>query len=159
DGSRVITIDTGGVGKVRELATGQVRDLAMGYSWSVLDAGVNGRGEVAVAFFDGTLQRYRLADGRPVPNSRHKVGAEGWQPRFDADAVLVTGLHAETARVWEVDGGQPFAPVLRHGGTATCSALATGGRRLLVGTHDGSVRLWDLALSRAEQPTIAIWRG
>jgi WD40 repeat protein/tetratricopeptide (TPR) repeat protein len=159
DGSRAITIDRGGVGKVRELATGQVRDLVVGYGWPPLDAAVNGRGEVAVAFYDGTVQRYRLADGRPVPGSLHKVGAEGWQPRFDADAVLVTGLYEETARAWEADGGQPLAPVLRHGGTVTCSAPAAGGRRLLVGTHDGSVRLWDLALTRAERPTIAIWKG
>jgi WD40 repeat protein len=159
DGGRAITIDTGGVGKVRELATGQVRDLAVGYDRQPLDAAVNGRGEVAVAFADGAVQRYRLADGRPAPGSLHRVGAAGWQPRFDADAVLVTGLHEETARVWEVDGGQPLAPVLRHGGTVTGSAPAADGRRLLVGTHDGSVRLWDLALTRAEQPTIAVWKG
>jgi WD40 repeat protein len=160
DGSRTITLDTGGLGKVREAATGRVRDLAVGSGEFPLDAAFNGRGEVALAFADGTVQRYRLADGQPVPGSRHQLGAEGWNPRFDADAVLLTGLSTEgTARVWEADGGQPVTPVLRHGGTLTCAAFAADGRRLLVGAHDGSVRVWDLALSRAGQPRATIYNG
>jgi WD40 repeat protein len=160
DGGRAITIDTNGSGKVRDLATGRDRDLALGSGELPLDATFNGRGEVAVAFYDGTVQRYRLADGWPVPGSRHKVGAEGWSPRFDANAVLVTGLDKEgTARVWEADSGQPITPVLRHGGTLTCSAFAADGRRLLVGAHDGSVRVWDLALAHADQPRATLYNG
>jgi WD40 repeat protein len=159
DGTRAITIDAGAVGKVCEVATGRAQDLAVGYGWRPLDAAVNGRGEVAVAFYDGQIGRCRLADGKPVESSFHKVGSEGWRPRFDADAVFLTGLTEEAARVWEVDGAQPFTPALRHGGAVTCSAFAAEGRRLLVGTDDGSLRVWDLASARAEVPLIGIWNG
>jgi WD40 repeat protein/tetratricopeptide (TPR) repeat protein len=155
DGDRAITTDTGGTGKVREVVTGKAWDLAVGHRWRPLDAAWDGYGRVALAFYDGAVQRYGPADGKPVPDSFHQVGAEGWVPLFDADAVLVTGLgQGGTARVWEVAGGDAVAPVLRHGGTLTCSAFASGGRRLLTGSDDGSVRVWDLAPTGAEPPGV-----
>jgi WD40 repeat protein len=153
DGGRALTVDVGGHGQVRDLATGKTRDLTVSYGWEPLDAAFNDRGEVALAFYDGAVQRYRLADGRPVPGSLHKVGPEGWMPRFDADGVLLSGLDpGGAARVWEADSGQPVSPVLRHGSTLSRCAFAAGGRRLLVAAHDGSVRVWDLALASADQP-------
>jgi WD40 repeat protein len=160
DGGRAITIDTDGAAKVREVATGKEWDLTLGYGGDPLDAGFTVRGEVAVAFADGAVQRYRLADGQAVPNSVYRLGAEGWRSRFDADAVFLTGLDQEgTARVWDVEDGRPVSPALRHGAVPTGSVLTTGGRRLLVGADDGSVRLWDLALASADVPRATLSYG
>jgi WD40 repeat protein len=158
DGGRALTIDNGGAGKVRDVATGRERDLEVGRMWRPEAAAFNGRGEVAVAFYDGAVQRYRLADGKAVPGSLRKVGTEGWSPRFDVNAVLLTGVSRDgTARVWEVDGGQPVSPPLRHGGTLTCTGFAADSRRLLAGTDEGSLRVWDLA--GGEAPDLSFPNG
>jgi WD40 repeat protein len=153
DGGRAVTVDVDGSARVREVATDQEWEVALGYGWGAVDAGFTPRGELAVAFADGAVQRYRLADGQAVPNSLHRVGAEGWRPRFDPNALFVTGLDRRgTVRVWAVEDGRPVSPALRHGAVPTGAALTADGRRLLVGADDGSVRVWDLALAGALAP-------
>jgi WD40 repeat protein/tetratricopeptide (TPR) repeat protein/predicted Ser/Thr protein kinase len=160
DGSRAIVMDEDGETRVREVATGKDWDLALGYGWGPRDAAVTPRGEVAFAFADGAVQRYRLADGHGVPGSLHRLGAEGWKPRFDPDGVFVTGLDRQgTVRVWDVAAGRPVSPVLRHGAVPTASALIADGRRLVVGADDGSVRVWDLALAGALAPRATLSYG
>src|SRR5262249_44649464 len=70
DGTRAITAArTDGVAKVRDLASGKDTTLSLAYGWKPLDAAFQEGGEVAVAFYDGAVNRYRLSTGQPVANS------------------------------------------------------------------------------------------
>ncbi|MEO1498335.1 MAG: serine/threonine-protein kinase [Planctomycetota bacterium] len=68
----------------------------------------------------------------------------------------VTALASPDGSVtlWDVRNERPLAPVLKHGAAISQVAFAEGNRRVLVGSTDGVVRVWDLA------DTVSVaWRG
>jgi WD40 repeat protein len=153
DGARAITMSgEDGVAKIHEISTNKLTTLTLAKTGvGPRDVSLDERGEVAVAFADGVVARYRMDTGLPVGNDLGKIGTPGWRPRFSADGAFVAGLgQAGAAGVWETVGYEPVTPVLRHGAGLTACAFAAEGRRLVVGAQDGSVRVWDLA--RSEPP-------
>jgi WD40 repeat protein len=116
---------------------------------------VDERGQLAVAFNDGYVQRYTLADGRPVPRSNATIGETGWAPQFSPDGVYLAAAESGgVARVWRTDDREPTCPRLRHGGSVTALRVFALGRRLAVGVGDGTVRVWDLAVD--QRPVLQI---
>jgi WD40 repeat protein len=156
DGTRALTVSgADSTGKVRELATGKEATFAVAYNWSAKAAAFNERGEVALAFYDGALTRYRPATGQAVENTLREIGTKDWYPVFSSDGQFLAGVNKDgTVRIWDVSLHEAISPPLRHGTGITAGAFAADGRRLMVGGGDGSVRVWDLA---QEEPPFRVF--
>ncbi len=86
-----------------------------------------------------------------VPGLEKLLEKERW---LTGPSLLVRGVRVEqqtAAQLWNPKTGKPASPPLRHAGPVSCLAFAPDGTRLLTGSTDGIVRLWDLA---AGQPSI-----
>jgi WD40 repeat protein len=145
DGRYAVVIGTDATAHVWNLDRGDTHTVPLGHYWQPLAAAVDERGQLAVAFYDGRVQRYMLADGKLVPQSDGKMGEAGWEPRFSADGVYLIAGRSGMVQVWRTDDRQPICPPLRHAASVTAFRELALGRRLAVGAADGSIRVWDLA--------------
>jgi WD40 repeat protein len=143
-GRHAVLIGADEIAHVWDLDRGSTHPVPLGHPW-VRATAVDERGQLAVAFDDGFVQRYTLADGRPVPESAGAVGEVGWEPRFSPDGAYLAAVRGDVARVWRTDDREPLCPPLRHGAAVTTFQVSALGRRLAVGAADGTVRVWDLA--------------
>src|SRR5262249_39175022 len=94
------------------------------------------------------------------PDGLHLLTVPGLERQF-ADPGLASGatwhIHPgrkdlqTAAQWWNSARGPPASPPLRHAGPVSCVAIAPDGARVVTGSTDGIVRLWDLA---AGQPSI-----
>ena len=60
----------------------------------------------------------------------------------DGKQVATAGQNG-TARVWNLETGQPVTPPLQHGGRVNRVEFRAGGRQLLTASDDKTARLWD----------------
>lgn len=155
DGRHAVLVGTDRSVCARDLDTGTTWNFSTAYHWRPVAASFDGRGELVLAFYDGSVQRYQLDKGRPADNSSEKLGEHGWSPHFSDDGAFLVGLGSDgTLRSWETYTRQPLSPVLRHGCTLSAFAFAAAGRCLVVGGTDGSVRVWDLAQSEKARASL-----
>jgi hypothetical protein len=100
---------------------------------------------------DGTAQRWKVDDGRPVGAPlRHRGALKVVQ--IDAeDLWFVTGPEDGTARVWELATGRPITPPLRHQSRIRNLQFSPGGTRLFVAA-DGNPTIWTLVAPSAPTP-------
>ena len=54
-------------------------------------------------------------------------------------------LRDNTVRTWDVETGKVLYVLEGHTGWVTCLALSSNGMRLFSGSHDSTVRVWDVA--------------
>ena len=121
----------------------------------VADAAV-GRDVVVVATFGGTVRMWVGLDrvGGPQPTMNHVKEDEGVlvcgvDVSRDGD-VVVTACSNGAVSVWSTPEAKPTRlRVLRSGGAwgaaATCVALSEGAERVVVGSEDYTIRVWDLS--------------
>jgi WD40 repeat protein/predicted Ser/Thr protein kinase len=50
--------------------------------------------------------------------------------------------------LWNLCRGAQLATLMGHQGTVTCAAFAPDGKRLATGSHDGTVKIWDVMAHR-----------
>ena len=62
--------------------------------------------------------------------------------------TALTGSFDNTARLWEVQTGQPRGAVLKHEGYVKAVAFSPDGQTALTGSADGTSRLWDVKTGR-----------
>jgi WD40 repeat protein/serine/threonine protein kinase len=62
----------------------------------------------------------------------------------DSSRVATAGRD-RTARVWDLETGQPVTPPLQHGGPVNRVAFSPDGGRLVTASDDQTARLWDAA--------------
>jgi WD40 repeat protein len=68
---------------------------------------------------------------------------------FSPDSRLVVSASEDhTARVWDVAGGKPVGPPLRHPGEVLRAAFSPDSRRVVTAGRDGSARVWEAATGR-----------
>jgi WD40 repeat protein/serine/threonine protein kinase len=88
--------------------------------------------------------------GRPVtrvafsPNSRLLASVGTGDPRPVIEAAKVPG----EVKVWEVNGGKPWASLPPSVGHIVSIAFAADNNILALGGEDGSVKLWDVAAGK-----------
>jgi len=58
---------------------------------------------------------------------------------------LATASYDNTARLWDVDSGQPLATLSGHTNSVRAVAFSPDGKRLATASSDNTARLWDVA--------------
>jgi WD40 repeat protein/tetratricopeptide (TPR) repeat protein len=124
-------------------------DLGGSLPWFVraleLDRGSREREEphrlrIAAAFNQSPRLLHIL---EPATNTTGAVFGPG------GEQVLVFSEAGEWAQVWEVEGGHPVSPVVRHKGFMSVATFDPSGERVLTAGHDGAALLWH---ARTGQP-------
>jgi WD40 repeat protein len=99
---------------------------------------------------DGKVFLWKLSSAAPVKNFAHPnlVDAVAFGP---SGAVLATGCHDGTMRVWDVEKGQPLRHINAHTTPAPaavyCMAWSPDGKQVVSGSFDHSLKLWDATTS------------
>jgi WD40 repeat protein len=70
------------------------------------------------------------------------VHSAAWSPDGKR---LATGSHDNTAKVWDVDGGQEVLTLRGHRGSMNSVAWSPDSTRLVTGSNDETVKIWDAA--------------
>ena len=100
---------------------------------------------------DGKLRVWRAPAGTLL-RTHEEARGDLWAVAFSPDQAWLAAAGAEgTIWVYRVDDGQLVARLRGHRATVTSLAFVPGTRTLVSGSEDGSLRLWDVAKSRATQ--------
>jgi WD40 repeat protein len=97
------------------------------------------------------LARATLAtSGEPVPTGRffEEVAAVSFSP----DGQRLAAAIGPVVQLWDVGTGTRVARLTGHEGKVMCLAYSSDGKRLASGSHDRTVRLWDMARYQTMKP-------
>jgi WD40 repeat protein/serine/threonine protein kinase/tetratricopeptide (TPR) repeat protein len=94
----------------------------------------------------GEAQVWEVETGQPVGSAFHHDG-DIQSAFFAAGGEQVVTVGETEARVWDVASGQPLTPPLRHRHGLAGVRVSPDARRVLTWDWDGSVRLWDMAVT------------
>ena len=103
--------------------------------------------EFAVGYLSGAVELRATATGelrrRLEVDTNESVDAVA----FRSDSQLIAILSGFTLKLWDPSSEEPAGmPIAPDGGLVGCIAWLPGQDVLVMGSHDGSVRLWDSAL-------------
>ena len=159
DGQRVMTGEGFGAVRLWELATGHELRTLTGHELGAHSVAFSPDGDQIVTVgVGGTVRVWDMAGGRGA------LTLKGHEDPVTSIAVtpdgkwLVTGSEDGTATIWDVAGGR--RPRTIHGGVRTPPdysdyyvagtevAVTPDGQRLVTGSSDGTVKVWDLHSGR-----------
>jgi WD40 repeat protein len=60
----------------------------------------------------------------------------------------VNGLTENEVKVWDAASGRQLVTLRGHTGPVYCVAFSPDGKRLVTGSQDGTLRVWDLAAAQ-----------
>jgi WD40 repeat protein/tetratricopeptide (TPR) repeat protein len=160
DGDRVLAVESlGERARVWDAATGKALGPGVRHGRRIVQAALSPDGERLVTvsepemFLNGTrplkpgeARVWDVDTGRPVGDAFRQEGDVESAAFAAGGDQLVTRGKTE-ARVWDVSSGQPLTPPLRHRHGLTGARVSPDARRVLTWGLDGSVRLWDLAVT------------
>jgi WD40 repeat protein len=129
DGRTVVTGSTDGVGTVWDIPTGQKRFELNGHDRSG-----------AVTFnenIDPAHDKHRIYERR-----EGGINAICFSPD---NALILTGSHDRTARLWDAKTGKEIRVFRGHLAEVTSVAFSPDGKTVLSGSSDSSANLWDVA--------------
>jgi WD40 repeat protein/tetratricopeptide (TPR) repeat protein/predicted Ser/Thr protein kinase len=155
DGRRVVTASADGTATVWETATGMPVAPPMRHAGQILEASFSPDGRcVVTASFDGTARVWTVATGKPAsPPLRH--GAALSQASFSPDGQRVLAVSGPvspvvlaasangTARLWDLAGGEPTAPIVKHPTVVHSASFTPDGQLVSTVSLDGTACLWD----------------
>ena len=93
---------------------------------------------------EGLLRWWDATTGQPVREEplRTAAGIAAIAISPDGRTLVAGGDDGRVVR-WDLPSGQVLGPTLPHGSPIRKVAFVGGGRRILVATRDGQVRVWD----------------
>lgn len=97
----------------------------------------------------GRLQNLRSPPIRVLRGHRGEVQGVAVTP----DERVVVSCSSDALKLWDMRTGALIRTIARKGGLRAV-AVTPDGRRVLVGTHDKTVEVWDSATGRRARPTL-----
>lgn len=99
------------------------------------------------------ILRWHLGDlANPQPLTSLTAGAETKTVTFGNGGLLAFGTKAGTVHLWSTWGEGAELAVLNTGGrSAPAVSISPDGRTLVAGSHDRSLRSWDISMPRSPQ--------
>lgn len=119
-------------------------------------------GRVLAAGGDGPAVRlWRLEDGevQPTPDELLIRPGKVHTLAFAKESLLAVGGTRNEVRLWDTDDRSVRGSLTGHTGTVAALAISGDGRRLVSGSFDTTVRVWDLEEALAERPRTAARPG
>lgn len=112
--------------------------------------------KVAVAFNNAVIKVFDIESGKELMKLQAEATQDG-TPAGHANCIvshptmplLVTGHEDKYIRVWDLATGQCTHSILAHLDAVTSVSLDAAGFSLVSGSHDCSVRFWDILGTRA----------
>ena len=59
--------------------------------------------------------------------------------------ILASASFDKTARLWNLENGQPIGSPLQHANTVECPSFSTDGKQLVTACWDNNVYTWDIS--------------
>jgi WD40 repeat protein len=153
DGRRLLTAGADQWARLWDAATGRFLHASHHQAW-LHHAAFSPDGRLYVTasgdrlMGPGEARLWSTLTGQPVgPPLRHRAAV--LHAAFSPDGrLVVTSSGDRTARVWRTATSEAVSPPLPHRGAVWASGFAPvrvrGGYRLLTGSNDGTVQVWDL---------------
>ncbi|MCI0465191.1 MAG: protein kinase, partial [Gemmataceae bacterium] len=101
---------------------------------------------VASAGHDGRVRLWQLATGQAAGEMQERTPSSVAAVAFSPDGTLLFGACNDShVRIWNVATGRLLGNRPQHQSLVSWLALAAGGRLIVTGGHDKTVRFWDVA--------------
>lgn len=121
-----------------------------GHTDTVLSAGFNFNGELAATgSMDGTVKVWNVQTGALMHTLEGPGDAIEWIQWHQKGSVLLAGSADGNAWMW-ASSGQCMAVFSGHRGPVTCGEFTPDGKRVVTGSDDGSVRVWNPKTTASE---------
>jgi len=72
----------------------------------------------------------------------------------DGERVLMHSQNGAFAQVWDIAGGQPVTPPMRHDGFVRRAFFDATGERVVTGSYDGTAQVWDARTGQRLAPPL-----
>lgn len=147
DGSRVAVARSLGDTKVVAIADGRVVAEVPGYSWRTNWLAFDSSGaHLFTLGNDGRLIERDLADSRAVRTHNFKgvSGGEGCRAAISPDGSLIVVADGKVIHVLDGSTWNERGTLNGHTGNVNALAFSPDGSRLVSGSRDHSVRVWDI---------------
>jgi WD40 repeat protein len=143
DGSRVVTA-SGSSAEVWDVSSGRAILLLEGHQDNVESASFIADGSrIFTSSADGTARIWDADSGNQV--ATFKVEAGTHCVAVSADGKRGVTASDKIARVWDVASGHEMIALEGHKGAIDSAAFSPDGGRIVTGSEDGSVGVWDVA--------------
>jgi WD40 repeat protein len=140
-----------------EVATGVELNVLLGHARAVTTLAFSPDGRtLASGDLDGVVKLWDVA-GRAAPTTFEETPDKAFLNEIAALAFTPDGRTLAVAidqsvQMWDVDTGRLMARLEGHEGKVKCVAFSPDGTLLATGSHDRTVRLWNVARSRPTVP-------
>jgi WD40 repeat protein len=142
----VIDTTTGQVRATLELAGQDEAPLAGGW-----DLAISPDGHLAASLFDGRVQMWNLATGKPLWS---QVVPEAVGLGFDGTGRKLVLVEETGVRLWDVSTGQPRSPLLPGTADNWVASWDDSSRRMAL-AHHNNVVVWDAVEGRPLTPRLS----
>jgi len=111
--------------------------------------------QVAVAFTSSVIKIFDIDTGKQLIRLQPEASSDGAPLQVNSIAshptmpILVTGHEDKHIRIWDISTGQCTHSMVTHLDSVTSLSIDAAGFSLVSGSHDCSVRFWDLLGSRS----------
>ncbi|KAK7693152.1 hypothetical protein QCA50_002718 [Cerrena zonata] len=109
--------------------------------------------KVAVAFQNAAIKIFDIENGKEVSRLQTDIGNASGQVNTIVShptiPLLFTGHEDKYIRIFDLATGQCTHSMLAHLDAVTCLSIDVAGFSLVSGSHDCSVRFWDILASKA----------
>jgi WD40 repeat protein/serine/threonine protein kinase/tetratricopeptide (TPR) repeat protein len=144
DGRRIVTATWSGAVRIWDVQSGMVLAGPANQDNRINSAQFSPDGKRIVTASGAVARVWDAQNGKPLTESlQHTSVVSSAQFSPDGKRIL-TASRDGTARVWDVENGQPpLAEILRHGNHVSSAQFSADGNRIATASDDGTARVWD----------------
>jgi WD40 repeat protein/serine/threonine protein kinase len=149
DGTRLATGSFEGIGRVWDIATGELLLTLTGHEAFLFDFVFSpDQTRLATASYDGTAKVWDASTGQELFTLTSHSGEVNRIAISPDGTRLATASFDGTVKVWDARTGQELFTLTSHDNEVWDVNFSPDGRRLATGSVDGTARLWDAANGR-----------
>ncbi|KAK2829856.1 hypothetical protein FQN49_007191 [Arthroderma sp. PD_2] len=142
DGSKLIS-GSDGIIRVWEVATGKLHQTLEGHFGSIRGMTFLSDYKVISGTSDGIVMVWDVATGKPLQTIKGHSASVG-SLAFSSNGIVASGLFTGILQVWELTTGKLRHVIDGHFKYITSVAFSPDDNKIVSGSDDGTVRIWDV---------------
>jgi WD40 repeat protein/serine/threonine protein kinase len=144
DGTRIVTATWAGVARIWDAQSGKMLPGPSNQDNRVNSAQFSPDGKRILTSSGMTARVWDAQSGKPLTEPLQHSGVVT-SAQFSPDGTrILTASRDGTARVWDVQNGQPpLTELLKHGNRVSSAQFSPDGNRIVTASDDGTARVWD----------------